>query len=137
MEQYELRSELAKFEGYAIVEIMGHQRLSGYVKTCYFGNAAVFHVVQQEMPIQDETLPRDGWINGERVYAGTKVRVSRPRAETYVSAASLYRLTPCTEEEANADQPKVIEIVERATRPEISAPDPTIVQAEYDETEPF
>ncbi len=41
--------QLAMFEGYAIVEIMGHQKVSGYVTTQYFGGTAVFRVVQQEL----------------------------------------------------------------------------------------
>jgi len=32
----------AKFEGFALVEIVGHQRVAGFVTTEYFGNVAVF-----------------------------------------------------------------------------------------------
>lgn len=108
--------QLATFEGYAIVEIMGHQRVAGYVTTQYFGGTAVFRVVQQEQPPQEIVLESDEWIDGKFVYAGSKIRISRPRAETFVAAASLYRMTPCSEEQANELQPKVVEVVERAER---------------------
>lgn len=108
--------QLASFEGYAIVEIMGHQKATGYVTTQYFGGTAIFRVVQQEYPVEEITLEADQWLDGERLYAGSKVRVSRPRAETFVAAASLYRMTPCTEQEANAMQPRKIEVLERAER---------------------
>lgn len=115
--------QLATFEGYAIVEIMGHQRVAGYVTTQYFGSTAVFRVVQQEQPPEEIVLESDQWIDGERIYAGSKVRFSRPRAETFVASASLYRMTPCSEDQANRDQPKVVEVVERAKRKVIAAPD--------------
>lgn len=114
--------QLANFEGYAIVEIMGHQRAAGHVTTQYFGGVAVFRVVQQEIPDETITLDKDQWIDGERLYAGSVIRVSRPRAETFVAASSLYRMTPCTEAEATASQPKKIEVVMRAERKLVSAP---------------
>lgn len=106
----------AKFEGFAIVEIMGHQTAAGYVTTEYFGNVGVFRVVQQEQPAEELTLPRDGSFDGHYLYAGSKVRISRPRAECLIAVSSLYRLTPCTEDEANKSQPKTVEILERAER---------------------
>lgn len=100
--------QLASFEGYAIIEIMGHQRVAGYVTTQYFGSTAILRVVQQEVPPEEITLESDQWIDGERIYAGSRLKVSRPRAESYVAAASIYRMTPCTEHEANASQPRTI-----------------------------
>jgi hypothetical protein len=47
----------AKFEGYALVEIMGHQRVAGFVTTEYFGNVAVFHVVMPEVAAEEVEIP--------------------------------------------------------------------------------
>lgn len=106
----------ANFEGFAIVQQMGHKTVAGYVTTEYFGGVAVFHVVQQEQPPEEITTVRDGSVDGHWLYAGSKVRISRPRAEEYIAVASLYSMTPCTEAEANAKQPRTVEILERAER---------------------
>lgn len=129
--------QLSTYEGYAIVEIMGHQRVSGYVTTQYFGATAVFRVVQQEQPPQEMTLDADQWIDGVRVYAGSKVRISRPRAETFVAASSLYRLTPCTEEQANCSQPAKVEVIERAERKAIAPVLPDANDDDDDRDDPW
>lgn len=115
--------QLANFEGWALVEIMGHQSAAGYVTTQYFGGTAVFRVVQQEKPAEEVTLERDQYFDGNYLYAGSKIRVSRPRAETYVAASSLYRMTPCTEAQAQQRQPTVIEVIEWAERKALLSPD--------------
>lgn len=106
----------ATFTGYAIVEILGHQRCSGYVETVAFGSVVMFKVVQTELPAQEQILQHNQYVNGEYIPGGSKVRVSRERAETYIGAASVYRMTPCTEEEVVKSQPVTIEVIERAGR---------------------
>lgn len=113
--------EQAKFEGFAIVQQMGHKTVAGYVTTEYFGGVAVFHVIQQEQPPEEIVLDRDGTVHGHYFYAGSKIRVSRPRAEEYIAVSSLYALTPCTEAAANAVQPKNVEVIERAERKALAA----------------
>lgn len=113
--------ELAKYEGYAIVQQMGHKTVAGYVTTEYFGSVAMLRVVQQEQPPEDVTLQADTWINGRLIYAGSKVRISRQRAEQYVAASSLYAFTPCTAEEATRSQPKTVEVIEMAERKTLGA----------------
>lgn len=107
----------AKFEGFALVEIMGHQRVAGFVTTEYFGNVAVFHVVMPEVPAEELEIQTHQWIDTERLEAGSRVRISRPKVEQFVAASSLYRLTPCTQADAVAQQPRVVEVIERRTRP--------------------
>lgn len=106
----------AKFEGFAIIEIMGHQRVAGYVTTEYFGNVAVFHVRLPALSGEEKTIDADQWIETERLYAGSRIRISKPALEQYVPAASLYRLTPCTEAEAVEQQPRTVEVLVRAER---------------------
>ena len=124
----------SKFEGYAIVEIMGHQMVSGYVTTEAFGSVVMFKVVQQEIPATEKVLDRNQYVDGEYCAVGSRVRISRERAETYVGGGSVYRLTPCTEEQANASQPAKVEIIEKAERVLVAAGiDNAIVGAEEDD----
>lgn len=129
------QQELAKFEGWAIVQQMGHKTVAGYVTTVYFGNVAMLRVVQQEGPEVELTTERDEWVDGHYLYAGSKVRVYRPRAEQYVAVSSLYAFTPCTEEEANKSQPKHVEILERADRKAVVAAQEEDVTGYYEKPE--
>lgn len=115
------QNELAKYEGYAIVQQMGHKTVAGYVTTEYFGSVAMLRVVQQEQPPEELILEADTWINGRLIYAGSKVRISRDRAEQYVAASSLYAFTPCSAEEATRSQPKTVEVIEAAERKTLAA----------------
>jgi hypothetical protein len=95
----------AKFEGWAIVEMMGHQREIGFVTTEYFGGAALFRVDTPEIPEREFELTRPEYMNvGSRyaeVPAGSKVkRPALPAKSRLVAPAALYALTPCTEETA-------------------------------------
>jgi hypothetical protein len=93
----------SKFEGWAIVEMMGHQREIGFVTTEYFGGAALFRVDTPEIPERELELKRPEWNESKMEYipAGAKVkRVSIPAKSRFVAPAALYALTPCTEETA-------------------------------------
>ena len=107
---------IEKFEGYAIVEIMGHQRVAGYVTTVAFGSVVMFKVVQVEVPPEERILEKDEYLHGHLLGAGSKVRIGRQRAETLVGAGSVYRMTRCTEAEASSQQPLDVEVVERKER---------------------
>ncbi len=115
------QQQLAKYEGYAIVQQMGHKTVAGFVTTEYFGSVAMLRVVQQEQPPEEITISEDQWINGRMIYAGSKVRILRQRAEQYVAASSLYAFTPCTAEEAHRSQPKTVEVIEAAERKTLAA----------------
>lgn len=95
----------AKFEGWAVVEMMGHQREIGFVTTEYFGSAALFRVDTPEIPERDLTTKRPEYLDTDQGYklcpAGSKVRrPSIPAKTRLVSPGSLYAITPCTEETA-------------------------------------
>jgi len=111
----------AKFEGYGLVEIVGHQRVAGFVTTEYFGNVAVFHVVMPEVAAEEIEIPTRQWIDTEYLEAGSRVRISRPKVEQFVAASSLYRLTPCAQADAVTQQPRVVEVAFRAERPKAIA----------------
>lgn len=93
----------SKFEGYAIVEIMGHNREIGYVTTEYFGGPALFRVDSPGLPERDYTTTRPQWIGDVHTQAGTVVRrEATPGKTAYVGPQAVFRLTPCTKEVAEA-----------------------------------
>ena len=80
------------FDGWAIVELLGHRRLAGNVRQVTMGTAALLRVDVPEI-----SLPAGEWVSGQG-YAAEAVQV--PGFSTFVNPASLYCLTPCTEEHA-------------------------------------
>lgn len=99
------KQEQAKFEGWAVVEMMGHQREIGFVTTEYFGGAALFRVDTPEIAEREVELKRPEYLTIEGSYRmmpkGSKVkRVAIPAKSRFVSPSALYALTPCTEETA-------------------------------------
>lgn len=94
----------AKFEGWAIVELMGHQRECGYVTTEAYGQAVLFRVDVPGFPEREYILPRPTWTNaGDRLCAGAKVRREEiPARSRLISPSAIYALNPCTEEAAKA-----------------------------------
>jgi hypothetical protein len=95
----------AKFEGWAVVEMMGHQREIGFVTTEYFGGAALFRVDSPEIPEREYVLERPEHTRHEGRYVtlpvgSTVKRTSIPAKSRLVSPAALYALNPCTEETA-------------------------------------
>lgn len=109
--------ELSKFEGWAVVEMMGHRREAGYVTTEHFGTACMFRISRPEMQSEVKILERQAYVRngdgGEYVGAGTKIRVWRNASEILVGAASVYAINPGPEEEIVRSLPFESEIVER------------------------
>jgi hypothetical protein len=101
-----VETEQAKFEGWAIVEMMGHQREIGYVTTEAYGVAVLFRVDVPELAPCEYVLkrPEYGQVNGaaeKYMPAGTKVqREGRSARSRLVSPAAVYAINPCTEEAA-------------------------------------
>lgn len=71
--------ENAKFESWAIVEVMGHKRFAGHVTEQAFGSASMLRI---DVPEIDD------------VPAFTKL----------IGVGSVYAITPCTEETARQAQ---------------------------------
>jgi hypothetical protein len=94
----------AQFNGWAKVEVMGHQSHIGYVKTEAYGTAVLFRIDTPELPEREYELTEPANVKVDEIYpsrwmpAGTKVR--RPAAQgisVLVGAVSIYRIIPCTE----------------------------------------
>jgi len=91
----------AKFEGWAVVEMMGHQRVVGFVTTEHYGAAALFRVDTPELPEREFQTKQPGYVDGKWAPAGATVRrpLSPPQTKL-VGPGSIYAITPCTEETA-------------------------------------
>jgi hypothetical protein len=91
----------AQFEGWAIVELFGHQREIGYVTTRYFGTACMFQVDAPELPERDYVLDQPQYVSNEWTPAGAKVRKKAAAARSrLLGPGSIYALNPCSEEAA-------------------------------------
>jgi hypothetical protein len=88
----------ASFNGYARVEVMGHQVHIGYVRTEAYGQAVLFRIDTPELPEREWTLEAPEWIGSQLAPVGTKVqRPAVPGGSVLIGAGSIYRIVPCSE----------------------------------------
>jgi hypothetical protein len=111
-----------KFEGWALVEIMGHRRAVGEVQTVYIGSAAFLRIITPEIPATQYVLDRDVRVNGEYLSAGTKMESHRPLGEILVGSGSIYAITPLTEAQVLEHAPVHHKVLERVERAALAAP---------------
>jgi hypothetical protein len=96
-----METEQAVFEGWAIVEMMGHQQEIGFVKTQAFGQAVMFRIDTPELPEREYTLTVPEYVAHSWTPAGAVVkRAASPARSRLVSPGALYAINPCTEEAA-------------------------------------
>jgi hypothetical protein len=97
-------SEQTAFDGWAIVELFGHQKIAGFVTTQYFGTACMFRVDVPELPERERTLKYSERVqiseNGfTYADAGTKVKQpAEPGYSRLLGPGAIYALNPCTEQ---------------------------------------
>jgi len=103
----DIEAKQAAFEGWAIVEMMGHRKEIGYVTTQAFGQAVLFRVDTPELPEREFVLTAPEYaedvVAGQQRWCpvGTRVkRAASPARSCLVAPGSLYALNPCTEEAA-------------------------------------
>jgi hypothetical protein len=98
----------SSFEGWAVVEMMGHRKEIGFVTTQAFGQAVLFRVDTPELPEREYVLESPEYARhngaGDRwCPIGTKVkRESSPARSCLVAPSSLYAINPCSEQAAMA-----------------------------------
>jgi hypothetical protein len=122
----------AKFEGWAVVEMMGHRKETGFVVTEAFGQAVLFRVDTPGLPAEREFVlesPEYAVFNGVRRWcpAGTKVtRAASEPKSCLVAPSSLYAINPCTEAfamkviERSVPRPLIVlELPEQAALPAV------------------
>ena len=139
----------AQFEGWAIVEMFGHNKAAGYVTTQNFGQACLFRLDTPELPDRDVTMARPGSLGGEWLDAGTSVRrPAEPARSKLIGPGAVYAINPCTEEavreylESSRTLPLIV--LDRPKRAELPAgfsgtsADPDgVMCAEPDDDSPF
>jgi hypothetical protein len=134
MEEQDIKQ--SNFEGWAVVEMMGHRKEIGYVTTQAFGQAVLFRVDSPELPEREYTLESPEYANrngSDQRWCpiGTKVkRPSSPARSCLVAPSSLYAINPCSEEaamkliERNISRPLIVlELPEQAALPPASLED--------------
>jgi hypothetical protein len=95
----------AHFEGWAIVDVLGHQRYVGYVTTEAYGQAVLFRVDVPALEERERVTVRPGHhgASGQYLPAGTVVKEGAVAGYTkLIGSGSIYTLTPCTKEAALA-----------------------------------
>jgi hypothetical protein len=91
----------AKFEGWAIVELMGHQTEIGFVTTENYGGASLFRVDRPPLEAREYTLERPEFVNHSFCPVGTKVqRPPIPPKSRLIGVGSIYAINPCDEASA-------------------------------------
>ncbi len=109
---------VSKFEGWAVIELFGHNREAGMVTTQYFGDKAMFQVDIPELEEGREvTLDKDQWYRDTWLKKGTTVKkAAAPGRTRLISPAAVYAINPCSKERAlmalEEMTPREIKIVE-------------------------
>jgi len=92
----------AHFEGWAIVDVLGHQRYVGYVTTEAYGQAVLFRVDVPALEERERVTKRPGHV-GDYGYVPAGATVKEGAVAGYtklIGSGSIYTLTPCTKEAA-------------------------------------
>jgi len=120
--------QITKFEGWAVVEMFGHQKEIGYVTTQYFGSACLFQCDVPALPERELVLDRPSYadLHGKQVWAPVGSKVTRPASPGHTSLigpSAIYKLTPCTEETALAAidnfSPRPLILLDLAKQPQL------------------
>lgn len=131
-----------QFEGWAIVELFGHQREVGFVSTRYFGTACMFQVDVPELPEREATTESPRYIGDNYVPSGLTYKLKKSDARSrLLGPGAIYALNPCTEEAARAALEKLapraivlLKVPEGA--PKLNpAPDDEIIDEEFDDVD--
>ena len=124
----------SKFEGFAVVDVMGKQRYVGYVRTETYGTAAMFRVDVPELPERELVLESPAYIDGTWTPKGAKVkRLAAPGHTKIIGCGSIYMISPCTEDAAM----KAIEALDRSELKLIELPaNQQLLSVQWPGTEP-
>lgn len=92
----------ATFDGWAIVDILGHQRYVGYVTTEAYGQAVLFRIDVPRLEQRERITKRPGYAQDNR-YLPVGTAIVEGAVEGYtklVGSGSIYTITPCTRDVA-------------------------------------
>ncbi len=133
-----MEEQQAQFNGWARVEVMGHQTHIGYVRTEAYGGTVMFRVDTPALPEREFVLSEPAYVDvngdGGQRWMREGATVQRAAAEgvsVLVGAGSIYRIIPCTEAAAL----KAIEASVRSNLKLVSAPPELVLAAGNDSDE--
>jgi hypothetical protein len=98
--------QTAKFDGWASVEIMGHQRELGLVSTEYYGNQAMFRIDSPEIDQREVTLLDGAYDTTSHQYLNRGSRVLKshiPPKIRIVGSSAIFAINPMSEEDVRAE----------------------------------
>jgi hypothetical protein len=118
----------ARFDGWAIVEVFGHQRYAGYVTTEAYGQAVLFRVEVPPLDERERVTKHHEYLDGHGVPPGSIVKEVAVQGYTKLfGTGAIYGITPCTREAAEkavaAMQTRTLTLVALAPERALSAPD--------------
>lgn len=127
-------AQQAKFEGWAIVDVLGHQRYVGFVTTEAYGQAVLFRIDVPALEERERVTKRPGYDAGRYLPAGTTVKEGAVAGYSkLIGAGSIYAITLCSKEAAL----KAVEDTQPRPLMEIQIPAgaalPPAREAEYDD----
>ncbi len=134
-----MESPQAKFEGWAVIELFGHQREAGYVTTEYFGSGALFRVEVPALPEREIITDRPQWLNDELVPTNSRVAREAVAGRTrFLGPGSIYALNPCSEEACrkalDAMSPRTVKVIELAQERQLVGVTEESEDYEYDDS---
>lgn len=118
----------SRFEGWAVLEIFGHQRYAGYVTSEAFGQAVLFRVDVPPLAERERTAKHYEYdAAGQSIPPGSTVKEDAVQGYTkYFGPGAIYAMTPCTQEAAEKAvagmQTRRISVVKLADERALSAP---------------
>jgi hypothetical protein len=132
----------ASFEGWAVLEIFGHQRYAGYVTTEAFGQAVLFRVDVPPLAERERVTKHYEYsAEGNGMPPGSTGREEAIQGYTkFFGPGAIYAMTPCTQDAAEkavaAMQTRKVTLVklgeERAIAPPIDV-DPDDDDDDFDD----
>lgn len=132
-----MSEKVATFEGWAVLEIFGHQRYAGYVTSEAFGQAVLFRVDVPPLPERERVSKHYEYdATGQSIPPGSTVKEDAVQGYTkYFGPGAIYAMTPCTQEAAEKAvagmQQRKVSVVKLAEERALPAP----IDADVDEDE--
>lgn len=129
----------ASFEGWAILEIFGHQRYAGFVTTEAFGQAVLFRVDVPPLEERERITKHYGYDDdGKSVPPGSTVKESAVQGYTkFFGPGAIYAMTPCTQEAAReavaSMQPRKVSVVSMPPEAQVAALPPRFTDNDDDD----
>jgi len=128
----------AQFEGWAILEIFGHQKYAGYVSTQTFGPAVMFRLDVPALEEREKITERPSYSGMTYVPAGSTVKLEAVQGYTKLfGVGAIYCMSPCTKETALAAvesiQERPLMVIKLAEKPARQLPGPVVEDPDSDE----